>query len=97
MKTVCIAFKDSSTADRVLNKLRAMETEYVLDLEDAVIVVRDQGWQSASEAMRRCVRRRHQAWRGAGRVMGRAHGAALHESPGWICWAASPEGPGVEP
>lgn len=38
---VCIAFKDSSTADRVLNELRAMETEYVLDLEDAVIVVRD--------------------------------------------------------
>lgn len=38
---VCIAFKDSSTADRVLNELRAMETEYILDLEDAVIVVRD--------------------------------------------------------
>lgn len=38
---VCIAFKDSSTADRVLNELRAMETDYVLDLEDAVIVVRD--------------------------------------------------------
>lgn len=38
---VCIAFKDSSTADRVLNELRAMETNYVLDLEDAVIVVRD--------------------------------------------------------
>jgi uncharacterized membrane protein len=38
---VCIAFKDSSTADQVLNELRAMETEYVLDLEDAVIVVRD--------------------------------------------------------
>lgn len=38
---VCIAFKDLSTADRVLNDLRAMETEYILDLEDAVIVVRD--------------------------------------------------------
>lgn len=38
---VCIAFKDSSTADRVLNELRALETSYVLDLEDAVIVVRD--------------------------------------------------------
>ena len=38
---VCIAFKDSSTADRVLNELQAMETDYVLDLEDAVIVVRD--------------------------------------------------------
>lgn len=39
---VCIAFKDPSTGDRVLNELRAMESEYVLDLEDAVIVVRDQ-------------------------------------------------------
>jgi len=38
---VCIAFKDSGTADQVLNELRAMETAYVLDLEDAVIVVRD--------------------------------------------------------
>lgn len=39
---VCIAFKDSGTADQVLNELRAMEKEYVLDLEDAVVVVRDQ-------------------------------------------------------
>jgi uncharacterized membrane protein len=31
----------SELADRVLNELRAMESEYVLDLEDAVIVVRD--------------------------------------------------------
>ena len=38
---VCIAFKDSGTADQVLNELRAMERDYVLDLEDAVIVVRD--------------------------------------------------------
>lgn len=38
---VCISFKDSSTADRVLNELRAMESKYVLELEDAVIVVRD--------------------------------------------------------
>jgi uncharacterized membrane protein len=38
---ICIAFKDLSTADRVLNELRAMEKNYVLDLEDAVIVVRD--------------------------------------------------------
>ncbi len=38
---VCIAFKDSGTADRVLNELRALEKDYVLDLEDAVIVVRD--------------------------------------------------------
>ena len=38
---VCLAFKDSRTADRELNELRAMEKEYVLDLEDAVIVVRD--------------------------------------------------------
>jgi uncharacterized membrane protein len=38
---ICIAFKDSSTADQVLNEMRAMESDYVLDLEDAVVVVRD--------------------------------------------------------
>ena len=38
---ICIAFKDSDTADRVLNEIRGLETNYVLDLEDAVIVVRD--------------------------------------------------------
>jgi uncharacterized membrane protein len=38
---ICIAFKDSGTADQVLNEMRAMESDYVLDLEDAVIVVRD--------------------------------------------------------
>jgi len=38
---VCIAFKDSGTADRVLDELRAMETNALLDLEDAVIVLRD--------------------------------------------------------
>ena len=38
---VCIAFKDCDTADHVLNELRAMEKEYILDLEDAAIVVRD--------------------------------------------------------
>lgn len=39
---ICIAFKDLDTADHVLNELRAMEKEYILDLEDAAIVVRDQ-------------------------------------------------------
>ena len=39
---VCIAFNDSGTADRVLNELPALETNYILDLEDAVVVVRDQ-------------------------------------------------------
>jgi uncharacterized membrane protein len=38
---VCIAFKDSGTADKVLDELRSLEADYVLDLEDAVIVVRD--------------------------------------------------------
>ena len=38
---ICIAFKDCDTADHVLNELRAMEKEYILDLEDAAIVVRD--------------------------------------------------------
>ena len=38
---VCIAFKDSGTADWVLDELRTMETNALLDLEDAVIVLRD--------------------------------------------------------
>jgi uncharacterized membrane protein len=38
---ICIAFKDSGTADHVLNELRATESDYVLELEDAVVVVRD--------------------------------------------------------
>ena len=37
---VCIAFQDSDTADQVLKELRDMETDYALDLEDAVIVMR---------------------------------------------------------
>lgn len=40
-KLVCIAYKDRDTADRVLNEFQAMETDYILDLEDVVIVVRD--------------------------------------------------------
>jgi uncharacterized membrane protein len=39
---VCIAFQAIDTADHVLNELRAMEKEYILDLEDAAVVVRDQ-------------------------------------------------------
>lgn len=38
---ICIAFKNSGTADQVLNELRDLESDYVLDLEDAVVVVRD--------------------------------------------------------
>ena len=38
---VCIAFQDADTADQVLNKLRAMEPEHTVNLEDAVIVVRN--------------------------------------------------------
>ncbi|MBM4138531.1 MAG: DUF1269 domain-containing protein [Nitrospira sp.] len=49
---ICIAFKDSGTADRVLDELRAMETNYVLDLEDAVIVVRD---MSGKVHLKQCV------------------------------------------
>lgn len=38
---VCIAFEDTDTADLALNKLQAMQKEYVVDLEDACVVVRD--------------------------------------------------------
>lgn len=38
---VCIAFRDPNTADLALNKLQAMQKEYLVELEDACVVVRD--------------------------------------------------------
>jgi len=39
---IVISFKGQDTADQVLNKLREMQKEYLIDLEDACVVVRDQ-------------------------------------------------------
>lgn len=38
---VCIAFRDPNTADLALNKLQALQKEYLVELEDACVVVRD--------------------------------------------------------
>jgi uncharacterized membrane protein len=38
---VVVAYKGEDTADQVLNKLREMQKEYLVDLEDAVVAVRD--------------------------------------------------------
>lgn len=38
---VCIAYKDRETADKVLNELRQLEVEHLIDLEDACVVDRD--------------------------------------------------------
>jgi uncharacterized membrane protein len=38
---IVMTFPDEDTADRVLNKLRALQKEHLIDLEDAYIVVRD--------------------------------------------------------
>jgi uncharacterized membrane protein len=38
---VVIAFNGRDTADHVLNDLRSMQREYLVDLEDAVVVTRD--------------------------------------------------------
>lgn len=38
---VCIAFRDPNAADLALNKLQAMQKEYLVELEDACVVVRD--------------------------------------------------------
>jgi len=38
---IVVSFKDEDTADQVLNKLNALRKEYLMDLEDAVVVVRD--------------------------------------------------------
>jgi uncharacterized membrane protein len=39
---IVVGFKGEDTADQVLNKLRALQQEHLIDLEDACIVVRDQ-------------------------------------------------------
>jgi uncharacterized membrane protein len=38
---VVVAYKGEDTADQVLNKLRELQKEYLIDLEDAVVAVRD--------------------------------------------------------
>jgi uncharacterized membrane protein len=38
---VVVAFKGRDTADQVLNDLRSMQRDYLVDLEDAVVVTRD--------------------------------------------------------
>jgi uncharacterized membrane protein len=38
---VVVSFKGEDTADQVMNKLREMQKEYLIDLEDACVVVRD--------------------------------------------------------
>jgi uncharacterized membrane protein len=39
---IAVGFKGEHTADEVLNKLQALQKEYLIDLEDACVVVRDQ-------------------------------------------------------
>ena len=39
---VCIAFQGRHTADQVLNDLRSMQKEHLVDLEDSCIVTRDE-------------------------------------------------------
>jgi uncharacterized membrane protein len=38
---ICVAFKDKDTADRALDELREMQREYLIDLEDACVAVRE--------------------------------------------------------
>jgi uncharacterized membrane protein len=40
---IVVGFKEEHTADQVLNKLQALQKDYLIDLEDACVVVRDQG------------------------------------------------------
>ena len=39
---IVVSFKGEDTADQVLNKLLALQKEHLVDLEDAVVAVRDQ-------------------------------------------------------
>jgi uncharacterized membrane protein len=38
---IVVSFKSEDTADKALNKLQALQKEYVVELEDAVVAVRD--------------------------------------------------------
>jgi uncharacterized membrane protein len=38
---IVVSFKGEDTADQALNKLQALQKEYVVELEDAVVAVRD--------------------------------------------------------
>jgi uncharacterized membrane protein len=38
---IVVSFKGEDTADQVLNKLQAMQKENLIDLEDAVVAIRD--------------------------------------------------------
>jgi uncharacterized membrane protein len=38
---IVVSFDGEDTADQVLNKLRALQSEHLVDLEDAVVAVRD--------------------------------------------------------
>ena len=38
---IVVSFKSEETADQALNKLQALQREYVVELEDAVVAVRD--------------------------------------------------------
>lgn len=38
---IVVAFKDENTADQVLNKLVSLQKEYLVDLHDSCVVIRD--------------------------------------------------------
>jgi len=40
---IAVGFKGEHTADQVLNRLQALQKEYLIDLEDSCVVVRDEG------------------------------------------------------
>jgi uncharacterized membrane protein len=42
---IAVGFKGEHTADQVLHKLQSLQKEYLIDLEDACVVVRDQAGQ----------------------------------------------------
>lgn len=45
---VVLGFEKADEADAILNRLLTLEKEYLIDLEDAVVAVRDSGERSGS-------------------------------------------------
>ena len=80
---VCIAFKGRNTADQVLNELRSMQKEHLVDLEDACVVTRDAEGKLQSQAGGQPGRHRCAVRAAPGERLGHARRHAVHEPAGW--------------
>lgn len=91
-----VAYKDQDTADQVLNKLRELQKEYLVDLEDAVVVVRDKSGKVRIKQAVQLVRTGALGGAAWGGLFGLLVGV-LFMNPllGWVTGAAAGAGAGA--